>query len=119
MARLPRMLAERDLDGYVVGVSEALPPEPIWDQLCPGLTFRSPVGGRAGSADVEGRDTEIHERHEILVADRPGARCLDPDQVGGDGLVRAGRQEERRVRPAVHGQERRVRQQAVGDQRPL
>jgi hypothetical protein len=51
------------------------------------------------------RDSEVHPRHQVLLADRAWRRRGHRDQVSRDRFVGAGRREQRRVAPRVHGQQ--------------
>jgi hypothetical protein len=48
----------------------------------------------------------VAERHDILLADGAGRRRLTVDEVAGDCLVGTGGEEQGRVTPAVHRQQR-------------
>ena len=66
---------------------------------------------RARPAAISSRS--LAERHHVLMAGRARRGRLDRDQVARDRLVRARREEQRRVAPALDGEQRRARQQVV------
>src|SRR3954454_6732373 len=90
----------------------------FWRPVLYQLSY-SPSRLRAQDYPVPGSAGPRRERHDVLAADRPRSRRDLRDEVARDGLVGTGRQEQRRVALAVHGQQRGVRQEVVDDLRAL